>query len=73
MRRENHSNYTTIGFSSKNSSVLAWTIYCLMCLTPFSTIFQLYFMDEEKICLDGIYGKIIDNLWYRKFRTRVMS
>ena len=27
-----HTNYTTIGFSSKNITVLIWTIYCFMCL-----------------------------------------
>jgi hypothetical protein len=37
-----------------------------MDLGPFSTIFQLYFMDE-KICLDDSYGKITDK--NRKLRT----
>ena len=45
MRRENHSNCTKIGFSSKNFFVLVWTIYCFMCLT----LFQLYFMDEKNM------------------------
>jgi hypothetical protein len=70
MRRGNHSNCTTIGFSSKKIAVLVWTIYCFMCLTPFSTFFG-YILWTKKIYLDGICGKIIDNLWYRKYRTRV--
>ena len=49
MRRENYSNCTTIGFSSKKIAVLVWTIYCFMCLTPFSTIIQLYFMDGKNM------------------------